>query len=82
MVGVVPMLTQVQCCDGAFELALPAGTYTVVAAVNSLSARTSVTVGDGFTLVLPIVIAIVVYILLHLAINGFLRIFAHRKTTV
>ena len=45
--GVVPMLTQVQCCDGAFELALPAGTYTVVAAVNSLSARTSVTVGDG-----------------------------------
>ena len=42
----------------------------------------SVTVGDGFTLVLPIVIAIVVYMLLHLAINGFLRIFAHRKTTV
>jgi hypothetical protein len=45
--GVVPMLTQVQCCDGSFELALPAGTYTLVGAVNSLSARTSVTVGDG-----------------------------------
>ena len=45
--GIVPMLTQVQCCDGSFELALPAGTYTVVGAVNSLSARTSVTVGDG-----------------------------------
>jgi hypothetical protein len=44
--GIVPMLTQVQCCDGAFELALPSGAYTLVAAVNSLSARASVTVGD------------------------------------
>ena len=42
----------------------------------------SLTAGGGFTLVLPIVIAIVVYMLLHLAINGFLRIFFHRKTTV
>jgi uncharacterized protein YggT (Ycf19 family) len=42
----------------------------------------SLTAGGGFTLVLPIVIAIVVYMLLHLAINGFLRIFVHRKTTV
>jgi len=40
-------LTQVQCCDGAFELALPSGTYTLVAAVNSLSTRVSTTVGDG-----------------------------------
>lgn len=37
---------------------------------------------NGFTLALPIIVAIVVYMLLHLAINGILRIFVHRKTTV
>ena len=37
---------------------------------------------EGFTLALPIVIAIVVYMLLHLAINSFLRILAHRKVAV
>jgi len=37
---------------------------------------------DGFTLALPIIVAIVVYMLLHLAINGLLRIFAHRKTAI
>lgn len=37
---------------------------------------------DGFTLALPIIVAIVVYMLLHLAINGILRILAHRKTQV
>lgn len=37
---------------------------------------------DGFTLALPIVIALVVYMLLHLAINGLLRIFAHRKVSI
>ena len=37
---------------------------------------------EGFTLALPVVVAIVVYMLLHLAINGLLRIFAHRKTEV
>jgi len=36
----------------------------------------------GHTLMLPLLIAIVVYILLHLAINGLLRIMAHRKTAV
>jgi hypothetical protein len=36
----------------------------------------------GHTLMLPLVIAIIVYILLHLGINGLLRIFAHRKTAV
>jgi hypothetical protein len=36
----------------------------------------------GHTLMLPLVIAIVVYILLHLGINGLLRMFAHRKTAV
>jgi len=37
---------------------------------------------EGFTLALPIVIAIVAYMLLHLAVNGILRIAAHRKTSV
>ena len=37
---------------------------------------------EGFTLALPVVVAIVVYMLLHLAVNGLLRIFAHRKTEV
>lgn len=37
---------------------------------------------EGFTLALPIVIALVVYILLHMAINGLLRMFVHRKTEV
>jgi uncharacterized protein YggT (Ycf19 family) len=37
---------------------------------------------EGFTLALPVVVAIVVYMLLHLAINGLLRMFAHRKTEV
>lgn len=36
----------------------------------------------GYTLALPIVIAIVVYALLHAAINGLLRLFAHRKTQI
>jgi len=36
----------------------------------------------GHTLMLPLVIAIVVYILLHLGINGLLRLIAHRKTAI
>ena len=36
----------------------------------------------GHTLMLPLVIAIIAYVLLHLAINGLLRMFAHRKTSV
>lgn len=36
----------------------------------------------GHTLMMPLVIAIIVYILLHLGINGMLRIMAHRKTAV
>lgn len=44
--------------------------------VPSLSAE------GGFTLALPIIVAIVVYMMVHLAINGLLRIFVHRKTTV
>jgi uncharacterized membrane protein len=38
--------------------------------------------GDGHTLLLPIVVAIIAYVLLHLAINGLLRILAHRKTQI
>lgn len=37
---------------------------------------------EGYTLALPIIIAIVAYLLLHMAINGLLRLFAHRKTEV
>jgi uncharacterized protein YggT (Ycf19 family) len=42
----------------------------------------SPTTPEGFTLALPIVVAIVVYMLLHLAINGLLRMVAHRKVEV
>jgi uncharacterized membrane protein len=37
---------------------------------------------DGHTLMLPIVVAIIAYVLLHLAINGVLRMLAHRKTEI
>jgi uncharacterized membrane protein len=37
---------------------------------------------EGHTLLLPIVIAIIAYVLLHLAINGLLRMLAHRKTEI
>jgi uncharacterized protein YggT (Ycf19 family) len=37
---------------------------------------------EGHTLLLPIVIAIIVYVLLQLAINGLLRMFAQRKTHI
>jgi uncharacterized protein YggT (Ycf19 family) len=36
----------------------------------------------GHTLMMPLVIAFIVYVLLHLGINGLLRIMAHRKTAV
>jgi uncharacterized protein YggT (Ycf19 family) len=42
----------------------------------------SPTTDGGHTLVVPLIIAIVVYILLHLAINGLLRMLAHRKTAI
>ncbi|MDQ3668623.1 MAG: YggT family protein [Acidobacteriota bacterium] len=34
------------------------------------------------TLMLPIVVAIIAYVILHLAINGLLRMVAHRKTQI
>ena len=37
---------------------------------------------EGFRLALPILVALIAYVLLHLAINGLLRLFAHRKTSV
>ena len=42
----------------------------------------SPSVEGGFTLALPIIIAMVVYALLHAAINGFLRMIANRKTEI
>jgi hypothetical protein len=37
---------------------------------------------SGHTLLLPIVVAIISYALLHLGINALLRMFAHRKTEI
>lgn len=42
----------------------------------------SLSTPDGFSLELSIVVAIVVYALLHFAINGLLRMAAHRKVVV
>ncbi len=42
----------------------------------------SPTTEGGFTLALPVVVAIVAYMLLHMGINSVLRLAAHRKTTV
>ena len=42
----------------------------------------SPTTDSGHTLLVPLVIAIIVYLLLHLAINGLLRLIAHRKTAI
>lgn len=42
----------------------------------------SLSSSQGFTLVLSLVAALVAYMLLHLAINGLLRIVAHRKVEV
>jgi uncharacterized protein YggT (Ycf19 family) len=42
----------------------------------------SPTTEGGYTLALPIVIAIGIWALLHLAVNGLLRMFAHRKTEI
>ncbi|TVP53615.1 MAG: YggT family protein [Gemmatimonadales bacterium] len=36
----------------------------------------------GYMLVIPIIIAIIVYALLHAAIKGLLRILVHRKTVI
>jgi uncharacterized protein YggT (Ycf19 family) len=37
---------------------------------------------EGFTLALPVILALVIYILLHLGIIGLLRLIAHRKTEI
>jgi len=42
----------------------------------------SPSVEGGYTLALPIVIALVVYALLHAGINALLRLIAHRKTAI
>src|SRR4029078_7807510 len=36
----------------------------------------------GHTLLLPIVVAIIAYVIAHVLINGLLRMFAHRKTQI
>lgn len=42
----------------------------------------SPTTDQGHTLLMPIIVAIIAYALLHLAINGLLRMLAHRKTAI
>ena len=42
----------------------------------------SPSVGGGHTLKMPLVVAFIAYLLLHLAINGLLRLLAHRKTAI
>jgi uncharacterized protein YggT (Ycf19 family) len=42
----------------------------------------SPTAAGGYTLALPIVIALIVYALLHVGINRLLRLIAHRKTEI
>lgn len=42
----------------------------------------SPTAEGGYTLVVPILIALVVYMMLHAAINGLLRMVGHRKTEI
>jgi uncharacterized protein YggT (Ycf19 family) len=42
----------------------------------------SPSVDGGFTLALPIIIALIAYAILHALINGMLRLLAHRKTQV
>ena len=37
---------------------------------------------QGHTLLLPVVVAMISYVLLHLLINGFLRMLAHRKVQI
>jgi hypothetical protein len=37
---------------------------------------------DGSTLAMPIVVAIIAYMLLHLAIKGFFRLVVHRRTAL
>ena len=42
----------------------------------------SPTAEGGHILMMPIVVAFIAYVLLHLAINGLLRLVAHRKTQI
>jgi len=42
----------------------------------------SPSIDGGYTLAVPIIIAIVVYALLHAAIKAFLRMLAHRQTAI
>ena len=42
----------------------------------------SISTPDGFSLELPIIVALFVYALLHMAINGLLRMMAHRKVAI
>lgn len=40
------------------------------------------TTPEGNSLALPMIVAVIAYLVLHLAINGLLRLFAHRRTAI
>lgn len=42
----------------------------------------SPSIEGGYTLALPIIVALIVYVLLHAGINGLLRLGAHRKVAI
>ena len=59
----------------------------IVAVTNPLYAPfrgivASPSTDGGHTLMMPLLIAMLVYVLLHLGINGLLRMMAHRKTEI
>ena len=54
-------------------------TYPLYAPFRGIVASPS---AEGFTLAIPVAIAILVYMLLHAGINGALRFGTHRKTTI
>lgn len=64
---------------GFFEF-IKSATGTLYSPFRGLVASPST--AEGYTLALPIIVAIIVYAFLHLAINRLLSMFAHRKTEV
>jgi uncharacterized protein YggT (Ycf19 family) len=63
----------------AFKRFLDAITFPVLGPFRGLMSDPGV---GSVRLMLSYVVALVVYVLLHLAVNGFLRLFAQRKSTI
>ncbi|HLY63719.1 MAG TPA: hypothetical protein VKV95_23510 [Terriglobia bacterium] len=65
--------------SNAFKQFLDVVSAPVLAPFRGLMSDPSV---GRFRLMISYVVAVLVYVLLHAAVNGFLRLFAHRKTEV